>query len=190
MASRAFARLGCADPILSDITSQKRKPGLIAFAGMSNATFGFMQAESHLGQPRLEQLLTVLKHLSLFVEHPPIIGIGDDTGVWGDAGDGLVHPMQRDQRQERCTATALGRPCGGGRKVAIVENTRFEPGFQVSADPRGRLPFRQECWMSDPIAAFRHIQFERMLRSKPDGGKDGSDGLMAGPSWAKAIGVR
>ena len=38
--------------------------------------------------------------------------------------------------------------------------------------------------------AFRNIQFERMLRAKPDGGKDGSDGIVAGPSWAKAIGVR
>src|SRR5215510_3730511 len=28
---------------------------------------------------------------------------------------------------KECTATALGRPGGGGRKVAIVEDTRFEP---------------------------------------------------------------
>jgi hypothetical protein len=98
--------------------------------------------------------------------------------------------MQRDQREERCTATALRRPCGGGSKVAIFENPRFEPGFQLSADPRGRLHFRQECLMIDPIEAWRNIEFERILRSKPDGGKDGSDGIMAGPSWAKAIGVR
>src|SRR5215470_8998993 len=101
MASRAFARLVCADPILPDVTSQKRKPGLIAFEGMTKAPCAFMQAESHLGSPRLEQLLTVLKHLSLLVEHHTIIGIGEDRGVWGDAGDGLVHPMKRDQRQER-----------------------------------------------------------------------------------------
>ncbi len=101
MASRAFARLVFADPILPDVTSQKLKPGLIAFSGMTNATFGFIQAEAHLGEPRLEQLLTMLKHLALLVEYHTIIGIGDDTGVWGDAGDGLVHPMQRDQRQQR-----------------------------------------------------------------------------------------
>jgi hypothetical protein len=101
MASRAFARLVCADPIRSDIQSQKLQSGLIAFSGMSHATFGFIQAESHLDQPRLEQLLTALQYLALFVEHHTIIGLGDDTGVWGDAGDGLVHPMQRDQRQER-----------------------------------------------------------------------------------------
>jgi hypothetical protein len=44
--------------------------------------------------------------------------------------------------------------------------------------------------MIDPSEAFRNIQFERMWRSKPDGGKDRSDGIMAGPSWAKALGVR
>jgi hypothetical protein len=44
--------------------------------------------------------------------------------------------------------------------------------------------------MIDPIEALRDIQFERLLRPQPDGGKDGSDGIMAGPSWAKAIGVR
>ncbi len=100
-ASRAFARLVCADPILPDVTSQKRKPGLSAFSGMTHATFGFMQAEAHLGEPRLAQLLTGLKHLALLVAHHPIIGLGDDTGVWGDTGDGLIHPMQRDQREER-----------------------------------------------------------------------------------------
>ena len=74
--------------------------------------------------------------------------------------------------------------------MAIVENPGFEPGFQLSADPRGRLHFCQECLMIDPIEALRNIQFERMLRSKPDGGKDRSDGIMAGPSWATALGVR
>ena len=101
MASRAFARLVLADPLLPDVQSQTLTPGLMAFSGMTHATFGFMQAEAHLGEPRLEQLLTMLKHLALLVEYHTIIGIGDDTGVWVDAGDGLVHPMQRDQRQQR-----------------------------------------------------------------------------------------
>src|SRR5437867_910806 len=52
MASRACARLGFADPILPEVTSQKLPPGLIAFSGMAHATFGVMQASSHLGQPR------------------------------------------------------------------------------------------------------------------------------------------
>src|SRR4030095_17068558 len=123
MTSRACARLGLADPILPDVTSQKLKPGLIAFSGMTNATFGFMQAQAHLGEPRLEQLLTVLKPLALLVAHHTILGIGDAPGVWGGARAGLGHPMQRDQRQERGTATARGRPGGGGRQVAIVGTT-------------------------------------------------------------------
>src|SRR5262249_3027123 len=69
-------------------------------------------------------------------------------------------------------------------------NTRFEPGFQLAAEPRGRLHFRQECLMVDPIEAFCDIQFKRILRPKPDGGKNGSDGIMAGPSWAKDKRVR
>ena len=52
--------------------------------------------------------------------------------------------------------------------------------------PHGFLKEASTC----RIEAFRDIQFERILRPKPDGGKDGSDGIMAGPSWAKAIGVR
>ena len=44
--------------------------------------------------------------------------------------------------------------------------------------------------MIDPVEAFRNIDFERILRPKPDAVKDGSDGILAGPSWAKAIGMR
>jgi len=40
------------------------------------------------------------------------------------------------------------------------------------------------------IEAFCSIQFERIVRPKPDGGEEGSDGIMAGSSWAKARGVR
>ena len=101
MASRALARVGFADPILAESTAQTRTPGPRAFEGMSHATFGCMQAESPLGQPRLEPLLTVRQYLAFCVEHHPSIGIGDDTGVWRDAGDGLLPPMQRAQRQER-----------------------------------------------------------------------------------------
>ena len=101
LASRAFARLVLAAPLLPDVQSQTLKPGLLACSGMTHATFGFMQAEAHLGEPRLEHLLTMLKPLALLVEYHTIIGIGDDPGVWGDAGDGLVHPRPRDQRQQR-----------------------------------------------------------------------------------------
>jgi len=97
-ASRAWARLGLADPILSDIQSQKRPPGLLAFSGMSHATLGFMQAESQHGQPRREPLLTGLPPRSLFVEPHTLIGIGDAPGVGEDAGEGLGPPPQRAPR--------------------------------------------------------------------------------------------
>ena len=43
----------------------------------------------------------MLKHLAILVQHHAIIGIGDDTSSRVDPSDGLLHPMQRDQRQER-----------------------------------------------------------------------------------------
>jgi hypothetical protein len=43
--------------------------------------------------------------------------------------------------------------------------------------------------MVDPIEAFSHVDFERILRSIPNRRKDGSDGIMTGPSGAKAIGM-
>ena len=47
-----------------------------------------------------------------------------------DAFAGEADPEKKSlQLCKGSTAAALGRPCGGGRKVAIVENTRFEPGF-------------------------------------------------------------
>jgi len=157
---------------------------------MIKTTCGVMQASSPLGQPRLEPRWTVLKPLSLCVEHHTIIGRDDDTGMWVDAGHGLVQPMQRHQRQERCMATALGRPCGGGSKVALFEQTRCEPGVQLAAEPRGCLHLRPECLRIAPIEALRTIQVERMVRSKPEGGQEGSEGIRAGPSWAQASGVR
>src|SRR4030095_15922995 len=44
--------------------------------------------------------------------------------------------------------------------------------------------------MVDTIEAFGDVEFERILRSIPNRGEDRSDGIVAGPSWTKAIGVR
>ena len=49
MASGAFPRLVFVHPILPDIETQERQPGLIAFQGVANATFGFVQTQSYLG---------------------------------------------------------------------------------------------------------------------------------------------
>jgi hypothetical protein len=43
--------------------------------------------------------------------------------------------------------------------------------------------------MINPIEALRNVQLERLWRSIPDRREDGSNGIMAGPSWAKAIGL-
>ena len=93
----AFARLVFAHPILPDVKPQKLHPGLIAFQGVTDAAFGFIQMQAHLRQPRPEQLLTMLEHLAVFVEHHAIISLGDDTGLRVHPGDGLIHAMQGNQ---------------------------------------------------------------------------------------------
>src|SRR6516165_1348745 len=101
MASGAFTRLVFVHPILPDVEPQERKPGLIAFQGMANATFGFVQTQSHRGQPGLEQLLSVFKHPAVLVQHHAIIGVSDNSGLRVELGDGLLHPMEGNQRQQR-----------------------------------------------------------------------------------------
>src|SRR5688572_20568645 len=44
--------------------------------------------------------------------------------------------------------------------------------------------------MVDGIEAFGDVDFERILRPIPNRGEDRSDGIVAGPSWTKAIGMR
>ena len=65
---------------------------------MAEVTFGLIQRQSHACQPRLEQLLTVLKDRAVLMEYHAVIGIGDDPSARVDVGDGLVHAMQGDQR--------------------------------------------------------------------------------------------
>jgi hypothetical protein len=44
--------------------------------------------------------------------------------------------------------------------------------------------------MVDTIEAFGTVDFERILRPKPNRREDRFDGIMAGPSGAKAISMR
>src|SRR5262245_11259242 len=44
--------------------------------------------------------------------------------------------------------------------------------------------------MVELIEAFGDVEFERILRSISNRGEDRSDGIVAGPSWTKAIGLR
>ena len=44
--------------------------------------------------------------------------------------------------------------------------------------------------MIDAVEAFRDIELQRVLRPKSDTVEEGSDGIVAGASRAKAIGMR
>ena len=94
----AFSCLVFAHPILPDVTSQKFTSRLLAFKSVTDATFGLVQGQTHLCQPRPEQRLTVLKHLAIFVEHHAIIRLGDDPSLRGELSDGFVHSMEGNQR--------------------------------------------------------------------------------------------
>ena len=74
--------------------------------------------------------------------------------------------------------------------MAIFHDPRLEPGFELPTDARGCLCFGQEGRMIDAVEAFRDVNFQRVLRPKPDAVEDGFDGIPAGTSWAKAIGMR
>ena len=74
--------------------------------------------------------------------------------------------------------------------MVIFQDTRFEPGFELSAYNGERLRFGQEGCMIDAVEAFGDIQLERVLRLKSDRVEDGSDGVPAGASRATALGMR
>jgi hypothetical protein len=143
MASGAFPRLVFAHPVLPEGAPQERQAGLSAFQGRAHAPFGLVEAQPHLCQPHLEHVLTVLKHLTILVQHHAILGVGDDPSVRGALGDGPLHAVQGAQRQERCTAAALWRPGGGRAEVVIFEAPCLKPGVEWSAHARGSLHFGQ-----------------------------------------------
>jgi hypothetical protein len=74
--------------------------------------------------------------------------------------------------------------------VVIFQDARLEPGFQLAADQGRGLHFGQEGLMINPIEACGDIEFSRILRPIPNRREDRSNGIMAGPSWAKALGLR
>ena len=126
----------------------------------------------------------------VFVQHHTIVSISDDTGSRVYLGDGLVHPVQGNEGQQGRTCSPLGRPCGGGRKSIIFQNSRFEPGFELPTNDRCRFRFGQKCFMVDAVEAFRDINFQRLLRSIPDLIEDRSNRIPTRATWAKAIGMR
>jgi hypothetical protein len=189
MASGAFTRLVFVHPILPDIATPERQPGVIAFQGVAKAPFGFVQTPSYLGEPRLEQLLSVCKHLAVLVQPHAIIGVGDNPRLRVALGAGLMPPMEGNQRQPWCTAAALGRSSGGRPEVISFQDARLKPSFALATNAGGSLHFSQQGLMVDPIEAFGNVDFARILRSIPHRRQDGSDGIMTGPSGAKARGM-
>jgi hypothetical protein len=71
--------------------------------------------------------------------------------------------------------------------MILFQDARLEPGFELSAKAGRGLNFGQQGLMVDCIEAFSNIDFERILRSIPNRRKDGSDGIVTGPSRAEAI---
>ena len=74
--------------------------------------------------------------------------------------------------------------------MAVFEDPCLEPGFELPTEAGGYPCFGQEGCMIDAVEAFRDVNFQRILRPKPDRVEDGFDGIPAGTSWAKAIGMR
>jgi hypothetical protein len=103
-------------PILPDRKPQKVQARLIAFQGVVDPSFVHVECSSDPRQPCRQQLLTVVENGAIRVEHPAVIGGSHDTGLRRDLGDGLLHPMPSDQREERCTTPALRCACSGGRE--------------------------------------------------------------------------
>jgi hypothetical protein len=68
---------------------------------MRDVTFGRVQGQSDVRQPRHQQQLTMLQDLAVFMKHHDVIGIPNDAGCRVHLGDGLVHSMQGNQSQQR-----------------------------------------------------------------------------------------
>jgi hypothetical protein len=84
--------------VLTDVAPEKLPTRLIAFQGVTDTSFVDVAGQADPRPPRHQQLLTVVDHRALRVQHQAVIRIGNDAGFRIDLGDGLVHAMQADQR--------------------------------------------------------------------------------------------
>jgi hypothetical protein len=98
IAPRSFARLVFPHPILPDGKTEKVHARLIAFQGVAHMRFVDVQCQSNPGEPCRQELLTMIESGAIRVEHQAVIGVHDNTSVRIELGDGLLHPMQRNQR--------------------------------------------------------------------------------------------
>src|SRR4029453_4093162 len=113
----------------------------------------------------------------MLMQHDAVICIRDDTGLWVHSGDRLIHPVQGNQGQQGGTASALWRPCHGGKELVILYDARFEPGFELPTDHRCSLCFGQKAVMTDTVEALGNIDLEGILWSKFDAVKDCFNGI-------------
>lgn len=76
----------------------------------------------------------MLNDATVFMEDHAVISICNDTGLRVDSGDGLVHAVQGYQGQQGGNRPPLGRPCGRRREMAVFQDSRFQPGFELPAE--------------------------------------------------------
>jgi len=60
--------------------------------------FGLVECQPYRGQPCHQELLAVFENLTVLMQHHAVIGIGNDTGLRVHVSNGVVHPMQGNQR--------------------------------------------------------------------------------------------
>jgi hypothetical protein len=131
----------------------------------------------------------MLKDMTILMQDDTVVGISNDTGSRVYLGDGIVYPMEGNQGQQGGNAPALWRPGRGGKESVTLQDSRCEPGFELSTDTGWRLRFGQKRLVTDTVEAFRDVNLERVLRSKRDIVKDCPNRIPTGTPGAKAIGL-
>ena len=107
-------------------------------------------------------------------EHPETHPHTRDAVVYAECSSRTLAPGL--QLCKECNCTALRGPCGGRGEMAVFEDPCLEPGFELPTDAGGDPCFGQEACMIDAVEAFRDVNFQRILRPKPDRVEDGFDG--------------
>jgi hypothetical protein len=85
-------------PRLPDGATEQVHARLIAFQGVAHRRFVDVQCQPNPREPCRQALLTVIESGAIRVEHQAVIGVRDNTSCRIELGDGLVHPLQRNQR--------------------------------------------------------------------------------------------
>src|SRR4029453_8940291 len=135
---------------------------------MTNLALALIQCQPDVREPRHKQLLAVLKDRTVLMQHDAVIGVDNDTGTRIELRDGLLHPMQGDQCQQRGDTPPLWRPCGRRKESVMLHDASSHPGFWWPTDRRRGLRFGQQSRMTDTVEALGDINFQRVLGPKLD----------------------